>query len=132
MILYHTLSEYDKPINPENNRLISKFIIDEVLNKMHKEGTLKQIKFLSKSEIDETIKSSITEINQQVMAYKSEFDAYLELASCEYKTFSDEAKDALIQLISTSVDCFNERYGNWISLSVDPIDERIKIEEQDE
>ena len=51
MILYHTLSEYDKPINPENNGLISKFIIDEVLNKMHKEGTLKQIKFLSKSEI---------------------------------------------------------------------------------
>ena len=76
MILYHTLSEYDKPINPENNGLISKFIIDEVLNKMHKEGTLKQIKFLSKSEIDETIKSSITEINQQAMAYKSEFDAY--------------------------------------------------------
>lgn len=132
MILYHTLSEYDKPINPENNGLISKFIIDEVLNKMHKEGTLKQIKFLSKSEIDETIKSSITEINQQAMAYKSEFDAYLELASCEYKTFSDEAKDALIQLISTSVDCFNERYGNWVSLSIDPIDERIKIEEKDE
>ena len=132
MILYHTLSEYDKSINPENNGLISKFIIDEVLNKMHKEGTLKQIKFLSKSEIDETIKSSITEINQQVMAYKSEVDAYLELASCEYKTFSDEAKDALIQLISTSVDRFDERYGNLVSLSVDPIDERIKIEEQDE
>lgn len=132
MILYHTLSEYDKSINQESNGLISKFIIDEVLNKMHKEGTLKQIKFLSKSKIDETIKSSITEINQQVMAYKSEFDAYLELASCEYKTFSDEAKDALIQLISTSVDRFDERYGIWVSLSVDPIDERIKIEEQDE
>ena len=132
MILYHTLSGYDEFIEPKENGLISKFIIDEVLNKMHKEGTLKQIKFLSKSEIDETIKSSITEINQQVMAYKSEFDAYLELASCEYKIFSDEAKDALIQLISTSVDRFDERYGNLVSLSVDPIDEKIKIEEQDE
>lgn len=132
MILYHTLSEYDRAINPESNGLISKFIIDEVLNKMHKEGTLKKIKFLSKSEIDETIKSSITEINQQVMAYKDEFETYLELVSCEYKTFSDEAKDALIQIISTSVDRFDERYGNWVSLSVDPIDEKIKIEEQNE
>ena len=32
MILYHTLSGHDEFIEPKENGLISKFIIDEVLN----------------------------------------------------------------------------------------------------
>lgn len=129
MILYHALSGYDEFIEPKENGLVSKFIIDEVLKQVYPDTDLSGRSDFGKILLTQC---SMEKINDAVLYLQ-----YLveEVSEARYKKTGShlskkKASELLSYFVHSATDENNSYFENWVSLSANPVDEKKIYDEQ--